>query len=44
MLLNGDRRPSLDVALKVYDATGYQCGPLEGLTKREVETARKMAA
>ncbi len=44
MLLNGERRPSLDVALKVYDVTGYQCGPLAGLTKREIETARKMAA
>lgn len=42
MLIAGERRPSLAVALKIYDATGQQFGPLSGLTKREIETARKM--
>lgn len=44
MLLANDRRPSLAVALKIYDATGYQCGPLEGLNRRDIDAARKMAA
>lgn len=44
MLRAGTRQPSLSLALALYDATGQQFGPLEGLTKREIETARKMAA
>lgn len=41
MLRNGF---SLPLALRLYDATGLQLGPLDGLTKREIETARKVAA
>jgi len=44
MILAGERKPSLALAIKIYDATGARIGPLEGLSKREVETARKMAA
>lgn len=44
MLLKGNRQPSLEVALRIYDHTKAQLGPLAGLTKREIETARKMAA
>jgi hypothetical protein len=43
MLLNGTRRPSLKVALRIYDATGWQCGPLAGITKRNIKIARLMA-
>lgn len=32
------------MALLIYDRTGKQFGLLEGLSKREIETARKMAA
>lgn len=44
MLIAGTRKPSLDLALKLYDATGTQVGPLSGLCAREIETARKLAA
>lgn len=44
MLIAGTRRPSLDVALRIYDATGATFGPLAGLTKSQIEVARKMAA
>lgn len=44
MLRAGSRQPSLGLALALYDGTGEQVGPLAGLTKREIETARKMAA
>lgn len=44
MLIAGTRRPSLALSLRLYDATGKQVGPLAGLTKREIEGARKMAA
>jgi hypothetical protein len=44
MLRAGSRQPSLSLALALYDGTGKQVGPLTGLTKREIETARKMAA
>jgi transcriptional regulator with XRE-family HTH domain len=42
-IVNGTRIPPLSMALRIYDATGCQFGPIEGLTKREIETARKMA-
>lgn len=38
------RTPSLPMALHIYDRTGLQFGPLAGLTKREIDAARKMAA
>lgn len=44
MILAGTRKPSLPLALKVYDETGHKIGPLSELTKREIEAARKMAA
>lgn len=43
MLIAGTRRPSLALALRLYDGTGRQFGPLDGLTKREIEAVRKMA-
>lgn len=42
-IIDGHRRPSLEVALRIYDGTGALFGPLTGLSKREVETARKMS-
>ena len=44
MLHAGTRKPSLGVALKIYDATGEQLGPLAGLPKGAIKVARKMAA
>jgi len=41
-ILKGERFPSLEVALMIYDRAGQKFGPLKGLTKREIETARKM--
>lgn len=35
---------STSAALRLYDATGLQLGPLDGLAKREIDTARKLAA
>lgn len=43
-ILSSVRVPPLPLALRIYDATGLQFGGLVGLTKREIETARKMAA
>ncbi len=43
-IVKGKRKPSLPVAITIYDTTGVQYGPLEGLTKREIEAARKLAA
>jgi transcriptional regulator with XRE-family HTH domain len=43
-IMNGKRKPPLPVALVIYDATGLQFGGLHGLTKREIEAARKIAA
>ena len=43
MLRAGERKPSLELALRLYDATGAQVGPLAGLNKRDIEAARKMA-
>ena len=44
MMLAGARRPSLPVALKIYDATGVQLGPLSGLDRRSIDVARQMVA
>lgn len=43
-ILSGKRKPPLPVALSIYDATGRQFGGLTGLSKREIEAARKIAA
>lgn len=44
MLLAGTRRPSLTLALKIYDATGAQFGPIAGLDAQAIAVARQMAA
>lgn len=44
MILANARKPSLALALRIYDATKVAIGPLEGLNKRDIEAARKMAA
>ena len=44
MLIAGTRKPSLTLAIRLYDATGKQVGPLAGLTPRDIEAARKLAA
>lgn len=43
-MLRSEGDLSLAAALRIFDATTLQLGPLEGLTKREIETARKVAA
>ena len=43
-IVNGVRKPPLQLALRIYDATGRQFGALTGLTKREIDAARKVAA
>jgi transcriptional regulator with XRE-family HTH domain len=43
-LLKGDREPSLELALQIYDATGDQLGLLRGLTPDEIQVMRKAAA
>ena len=41
-IINGDRNPSLKVALKIYDATGAKFGQLTNLTKSQIKVARQM--
>lgn len=41
--ISGKRKPSLEMAVRIYDATGVRYGPLIGLTKREIDTVRKVA-
>lgn len=43
MLIAGTRRPSLALALRLYDRTGRAVGPLSGLTGPEIEAARKVS-
>lgn len=44
-LLTGARdKPSLKLALQVYDRTGLQFGFLEGLTPEEIEPLRRQQA
>jgi transcriptional regulator with XRE-family HTH domain len=43
-LLNGDRSPSLELALRIYDGTGLQLGLLKGLKADEIQVMRKAAA
>jgi hypothetical protein len=42
MILNGTRKPSLKLALRIYDGTGFQCGPLAGITEENIAIARLM--
>lgn len=44
MVLAGTRKPSLPVALRIYDATGVQLGPISDLTRSQIDVARRMAA
>lgn len=43
-LLSGARKPSLELALKYFDAAGIRLGPLVGATDEEIATLRKLAA
>lgn len=43
-MIKGKRPVSLEMALRIFDATGKQLGPLASLTAAEIKTARKMAA
>jgi transcriptional regulator with XRE-family HTH domain len=43
-LLKGKRRPSLELALQIYDQTGVQLGLLSGLTPDDIQVFRKAAA
>lgn len=38
------RTPSLRLAIKIYDATGLQLGPLTGLLPEDIEPLRKVTA
>jgi len=42
MLIAGTRKPSLALALRLYDATGTKVGPLAGRTARDIEAFRKL--
>ena len=39
-VLNGKRTPSLNVALRIFDATGLQFGILKGVSKRTIDDLR----
>jgi transcriptional regulator with XRE-family HTH domain len=44
-LLTGTReKPSLELALQIYDETGLQLGLLKGLKAEEIQVMRKAAA
>lgn len=43
-LLSGARKPSLELAIRLFDKAGVQLGPLVGATDEEIETLRKLAA
>jgi DNA-binding phage protein len=43
-ILAGRQKPSLTIALRIYDATGAQFGLLEGVTKDTIEDLRPKAA
>ena len=43
-LLKGGRKPSLELALQIYDKTGEQLGLLEGLSPDEIQVMQKAAA
>jgi len=37
----GHRAPSLEMALRIYDILGIQCGATEGLEQSEIDVLRK---
>ncbi len=43
-LLSGARKPSLELALRLFDTGGVKLGPLAGATDEEIATLRKLAA
>lgn len=43
-LLSGARKPSLELALRYFDAAGVRLGPLVGATDEEITTLRRLAA
>lgn len=43
-LLSGARKPSLELALRFFDAAGVRLGPLVGASNEEIATLRKLAA
>ncbi len=42
MMLAGKRRPSLTVAIRIYESTGVQLGPIAGLSRSQIEVAKQM--
>lgn len=44
MMMAGKRKPSLGLALRIYDATGVQLGPIADLTRAQISVARQMVA
>ncbi len=43
-LLSGARKPSLELALRLFDASSVKLGPLAGASDKEIATLRKLAA
>lgn len=43
-ILNGKRPTTIDMALRIFDATGAKVGPIAGLSANEIKTARKIAS
>lgn len=43
-IISGARKPPLHIALRIFDATGFKFGGLDGLSKRDIEAVRKAAA
>lgn len=43
-IITGARKPSLRLAIHIYDKTEVAFGPLQGLSPDEIEGARKVAA
>lgn len=43
-ILSGERKPSLKLAVRIYDATGETFGALQGLTPDEIDGVRRVAA
>lgn len=43
MILSGDRKPPLRMALSIYDKTGLRFGFLAGLKPEEIEPLRRAA-
>jgi transcriptional regulator with XRE-family HTH domain len=43
-IANGDRKPSLKTALKIYHALRLTLGPLAGATPSEIRALQRLAA